>query len=710
MIGLPFKEIAAAALEHSEVLVPSWLPEGKRQGDEWKARNPRRDDQKLGSFSISLKTGIWKDFASGDRGSDLVSLYAFLFTNGNQGDAVHVVAREVGFDLHKPTGNPKKPSAPRPASGVPPKAPAPPVAHYELGEHTAEWIYRNYTGVEISRVRRYDTPEGKQYRPLTFKDGKWTWNYPSEPRPLYGLDCLADENKTTVLIVEGEKAADAAAKLLPSMAVVTSPAGAKSVAKADWTPLRGRDAVIWPDNDQAGLEYAGEVHALLKALGIKTFVVDIRKDWPKKWDLADSLPHGVNPATIQEMIAQARPWAVENEKAPDRRLDCIRWKEMRGKPIPPPEYDWEPFLARVAFGIIASAPGHGKSILVVQIAVAKAAGLPLFGYPTGEPRGVGIVALEDDPNVLHRRTNAAVDSYGDTFTEEHHRLLDANLRVLVRSRNPLAYLTPQTLDLALVGLVEEIGNEMETTEAKPALCFLDTLNAVHGGDENSSQETRPLVSAIFGLHARLGCSVWALHHLRKSGAGRNAPSFMDRMDPELLRGSSALVGAARAVLQFGWINPTEAAKASLEPDGATRRYAVMGLTKVNDGPPSPWVLLEHTPNAGMWVPAGNGDQILAGLRGGRASADLSKAEEFLLDVHRGLKHKELAEKHYPDDEKAADKVKSQLSALRNRHGWLQKGSLALTAKGFDKVQEIGRRASEGVDPLVDENEQSRASA
>ena len=72
------------------------------------------------------------------------------------------------------------------------------------------------------RVRRFDTPDGKEYRPLSIQGGKWEWRYPMEPRSLYGLDRLADPTKATVLVVEGEKAADAAARLFPSLAVVTS--------------------------------------------------------------------------------------------------------------------------------------------------------------------------------------------------------------------------------------------------------------------------------------------------------------------------------------------------------------------------------------------------------------------------------------------------------------------------------------------------------
>ena len=54
-----------------------WL-DGKFEGDEFVALNPSRDDGKLGSFKINVKTGRWSDFATGESGGDIVSYYAHV--------------------------------------------------------------------------------------------------------------------------------------------------------------------------------------------------------------------------------------------------------------------------------------------------------------------------------------------------------------------------------------------------------------------------------------------------------------------------------------------------------------------------------------------------------------------------------------------------------------------------------------------------------
>jgi hypothetical protein len=73
-----FDRINRAALSRADGVVRGLLPEGRREGHEWVARNPHRGDKRLGSFKINLNNGRWADFATGDGGGDLVSLAAFV--------------------------------------------------------------------------------------------------------------------------------------------------------------------------------------------------------------------------------------------------------------------------------------------------------------------------------------------------------------------------------------------------------------------------------------------------------------------------------------------------------------------------------------------------------------------------------------------------------------------------------------------------------
>jgi len=56
-----------------------WLPDGKREGNEYISCNPTRYDQHVGSFKINIHNGHWADFATSDKGGDIISLAAYLF-------------------------------------------------------------------------------------------------------------------------------------------------------------------------------------------------------------------------------------------------------------------------------------------------------------------------------------------------------------------------------------------------------------------------------------------------------------------------------------------------------------------------------------------------------------------------------------------------------------------------------------------------------
>ncbi|ANC01377.1 hypothetical protein AB688_04230 [Pseudomonas putida] len=104
------RQVAAFAQSRAHILVPDLLPGGRQRGTEWWAKNPARADRKAGSFSVSLTEGCWSDFASGDRGGDLVSLAA-LALHMTQSDAAAWIARRLGLDIPILEGRPGLPSA-----------------------------------------------------------------------------------------------------------------------------------------------------------------------------------------------------------------------------------------------------------------------------------------------------------------------------------------------------------------------------------------------------------------------------------------------------------------------------------------------------------------------------------------------------------------------------------------------------------------------
>ena len=94
---IDFDRVNRAALAALPMLPARWLPDGRQMAGEWIARNPRRADRRPGSFKINLRSGKWSDFATGDRGGDVVSLAAFLAGLG-QAAAARELARALGIE------------------------------------------------------------------------------------------------------------------------------------------------------------------------------------------------------------------------------------------------------------------------------------------------------------------------------------------------------------------------------------------------------------------------------------------------------------------------------------------------------------------------------------------------------------------------------------------------------------------------------------
>lgn len=202
--------------------------------------------------------------------------------------------------------------------------PVPAPARFRIGDlpnPAGLWIYRTAEGMPVVAVARYDgtaadgTPT-KDVRPWTYGRRVWTdrngkahdridWHCKAPPtlRPLYGLDRLAVRPDAPVMVVEGEKSAEAAGLLFPDCVAIASQGGSKAAGKSDWSPLQGRAVTVWPDQDEPGAAYAVMVAELAKQAGAASVrVVEVPGDWPKGWDLADTLPDGAAPGILRELL------------------------------------------------------------------------------------------------------------------------------------------------------------------------------------------------------------------------------------------------------------------------------------------------------------------------------------------------------------------------------------------------------------------------
>lgn len=296
-------------------LAAAWLPTGSRVGGKWVAGDVHGAPGDSLNLALSGdRAGLWFDHgaaADGEKSGDLVHLRAVQLglTDAEAGERLW---SELGLDTAKP---PERPSAPRKGKG---SEPALVPADVAASDASWEWaksrgmpgetdgappvrydLYHRADGLVAFRVLRFnrptpDDPTAKQFRPLSpfLVDGVIRWKYRDPPGllPLYLLPDLLADPAAPVVVCEGEKAARAAAELLPDWIVTTSSHGSKSADRSDWSPLAGRRVVVWPDYDKPGAEYAASVVALVPGAGIlDVAALASRIDWniPAKADAAD---------------------------------------------------------------------------------------------------------------------------------------------------------------------------------------------------------------------------------------------------------------------------------------------------------------------------------------------------------------------------------------------------------------------------------------
>ena len=307
---IDFDSINAGLLADYLAVLERWLPNGKRIGSEYCVGSLAGEPGN--SLKINWRTGVWTDFASGEKGgSDPVSLFAAIH-GLSQVEAARELSgnRPKSFPSHSGQRGESQPSIEdgyTPASvtvGEMPKLPLTPRA-------SAEYNYFNLDGDFVGRILRHDSPDGKKsFCPHTLwknKEGKVVWRTKAfeKPRPLYGLRELALSPDRVVLLVEGEKCADTVQKLGVAEIVMAWPGGSNAVECVDWEPLRGRRVILWPDADEPGLKCMDTAAGLLTGIGCDVRIVNPSKDVPEGWDVADAIKGGWKREEILSQLAKA---------------------------------------------------------------------------------------------------------------------------------------------------------------------------------------------------------------------------------------------------------------------------------------------------------------------------------------------------------------------------------------------------------------------
>jgi hypothetical protein len=394
-----FTAVSAAALARAETLVREWLPGGKLEGREY--CGARRSAGGPGnSLKVNLDTGQWAHFSGEARGGDLVSLLAYV-ERCSQLEACKSLSEQLNMPVkswnnsHSNGNGAHRETNVSIAEVIPDSAPAPP----ELKHQTALWWYTDREGRQLFAVARVDNGTGKSFRQWTWRGGQWVAKAWDGQRPLYNLPLLDANPCADVLIVEGEKCADAASAA--GYTALTWSGGAQSYAQTDWTALKGRRVILWPDADEAGRKAIGKIAALLISI---CPAVHIASDTgrPPKWDVADLINEGGSIALFlkdhaKAVVSTKGPAAVETVEF--STFDAVLHMELE-PPVPLVEEMIYP-----GAWLMVGRPKIGKSWLLMQLAFGVAQQSTFLGFRCNQG-DVLYIASEDNDLRLQSRQKA----------------------------------------------------------------------------------------------------------------------------------------------------------------------------------------------------------------------------------------------------------------------------------------------------------------
>lgn len=465
------------------------------------------------SLSVELqgpKAGLWHDFAT-QEGGDIFDLWRAARGLSSFRETLKDAAEYSGATANTPRRTPKRKN---------------PKGGEAWGVPTKTYSYFDTSGKLIAEVERFDW-EDDGVRKKTFRP----WDVASrsyrapETRPLYNLPNIASAPE--IIVVEGEKSADAL--IGQNIDATTAMGGAAApLEKTDWSPLKGRKVVIWPDNDAPGRAYAERLKAHLEREGaLAVSILNVPTSRPEKWDAADADQDGEDlGAVIKSMRSDAGQLIA-------RQSQYFTASDLEGIIVPPRKWLVDGLIPANQVTMLGGDGGVGKSLLALQLAVAASIGGQWIGHMPETGRVIHISA-EDDKDELHRRLADVAKGMGLTLGS----LTNLIIRSLAGEDALLAVADQRSGTLQPTALFHELDAFVKESGAK--LLILDTLADLHSGQENDRTVARQFIGLLRGMALRHECTILLLAH----------PSLTGMSSGSGLSGSTAWNNSVRSRLYF----------------------------------------------------------------------------------------------------------------------------------------------------------------
>ncbi len=514
---IDFDGINTAALRDARSLLKELIPGGKFRSLEYVVRNPRRDDKTPGSFTINYRTGVWKDFATGDSGSDLISLVAYL-RSVDQATAARELADMLGVPFLKSNGQ-TKPNAlnSRSHNGVAAANEAPKVHQWgedgpprKDAEIRRHYYPRDGFPKRKAKIKRKSGPKDSWvtwYR--VFSNGipiGWRAKKPDDfvaiPYLTAALDPFDSELRADeVLWPEGEKDVDTLSSL--NLPAFTFGGVGDGLPDGIGHYLKDRRLVIPADNDKPGREHAEKKASIAHEAGAASIRIIHFPELPPKEDVSYFIAKGGTAEQLQARIDRAPLWSPATEAAVVTLETAVgKTSELLSlATIKPEATDWL-WHHRGAQTISTGWPGVGKSQQQCYIVARASTGTQ---WPDGSPCPCG------DTIML-----TCEDSYAKTVVP---RLLAAGANLERVHALPIIRTDAQTKRAFL--LTEDLDELERHLSALPnaLLVTIDPITGFLGAgkiNSNSVTDIRGTLAPLSDLAERRNVAIHTVTHPPKT--------------------------------------------------------------------------------------------------------------------------------------------------------------------------------------------------
>jgi putative DNA primase/helicase len=500
-----------------------------------------------------------------------------------------------------------------------------PESEPEIEEYVDTFVYLDESNVPQFEVRRFKRlkPDGS---PILDKNGKpkktfKQYHYADDGTPILGLGnarlvpyrlpelIAAIAAKKTILIPEGEAKVD----LLRSMGFEATCGlmGSSGFSKfwekhsAFFTSI---DAVIMPDRDERGFNFANKVAALLSADGVAARVRFLKLgDLPAAGDIKDWFAKGHTSEELTQLVEAAPLWTPEvapqgKPKKPVRTLEFECMDDVESKAV---EWVWKDHFARGKLTLVAGDPGVGKSQIAMYAAAIITTGCD---WPDGSTSPQGSVIILSSEDAANDTIKPRLEAAGADLKKVHR------LKLTKTEDGQYDTFSLQT-DLQKLG-------EKATAVGDVVMIVIDPLTSYMGSkiDSHRTTDVRAVLEPISNFAERFNVAIFAITHPPKATQSKAINS---------VTGSLAYVAASRIVFI-----------AMKEPETTSGRHLLLSV-KSNLGPSAKglgYFLLQRIVSKDIVASyiewdhkpvVTTADQALAALSAATSQYALNEAVEFL---------------------------------------------------------------------------------